>query len=522
MGQTKIYDTLLRDGCQSASVNFSVADKIAIAQSLDEFGVDYIELGWPSASQREMEAFEKIKGIPLKHSIIVAFGSTKRKGVAASDDASLQGIIKSGAGAACIFGKTWKDHVQKQLGITPEENLKSITESIAFLVSQKKEVFYDLEHFFDGFKDNEGYALQCIEAAAEGGASVAVLCDTNGGTLTDEVKEIILKVQAALRKSSLPIKIGVHFHNDCGVGVANSLAAAGMGVDMIQGTMNGIGERIGNADLVQIIPNLMLKKHVEFPFIKLEKLTGLSNRIYSLANMKPDPKKPFVGKEAFSHKGGIHVDAIVKGASYEHIDPAFVGNKREVVLSDLSGRANILEVLKKFGLAVTKDDPRVRSMLLEVEEMERKGYDMGTIFAEQFLLKEKYFGNKANIITVTDWKVLSGRKEGEYSEGYVRASINNEEHEATTRVKGGPVDAFFHALKEMASPFGGPKEMKLTNYKVVIAEDKGPSSSVRVYIEFRNEGDEFGTVGVSTNILEASLEALQKAFSYCILMGAKR
>ncbi|MBI2139516.1 citramalate synthase [Candidatus Woesearchaeota archaeon] len=520
--QIIIYDTLLRDGCQSASINFSVQDKLAIAQALDDFGVDYIELGWPSASQREMEVFSEAKKLSLKHSRIVAFGSTKRKNASAGEDGNLQGIIASGAKTACIFGKTWKQHVEKQLGITPEENLTSIEESIAFLKSKNLEVFYDLEHFFDGFKDNEVYALACIRAASMGGAAFAVLCDTNGGTMTDELVGTIETVKSFIQKENLPIKLGIHCHNDCGIGVANSLAAVNRGVEMVQGTMNGFGERIGNADLTQIIPNLILKKGVILPSIRLEKLTQLSNRIYSLANAKPDPKKPFVGKEAFSHKGGVHVDAIVKGASYEHIDPAAVGNKREVILSDLSGKANVLEILRKFSIATSKEDPRVKAMLRDVEAMENKGYDMGTIYAEQFLLKEKHFGNKSNIIVVTDWKILSGRKEGEYSECYLKAKINDEEHEATRKVQGGPVDAFFHALKDIAGPFGGPKEMKLTNYKVVIAEDQGPSSSVRVYIEFKNNDEEFGTVGVSTNILEASLEALQKAFSYCLLRNDGR
>jgi len=513
----KIFDTTLRDGSQSANVNFSVRDKVEIVKALDDFGVDYIELGWPGANKKEMGVFLEVSKIRLKNAKIVAFGSTRRLNVKASEDGNLQAIIKSKSPVACIFGKTWLKHVEKQLKAKPEENLEAIKDSIEFLKKNKLEVIYDLEHFFDGFKDDKKYALACVKEAVLAKADYLVLCDTNGGTLVKEVEDVLKEVNGFLKKERLKVKLGVHFHNDSGLGVANSLVSVDYSVEMVQGTINGLGERTGNADLCQIIPNLVLKKAMKLGKIGLKRLSGLSDLVYTLANIKPNKSQPFVGKHAFLHKGGVHVDALMKGASYEHIDAELVGNKRDIVLSDLSGKANIVEVLKKFSVKVSKDDVRVKKMLDKVEELEKKGYDIGSLPAEQFLLKEEFFG-KGHIFSIKTWKIVSEQRNGEFSECILTGEVNGKEVEVVAPVKGGPVDAVYIALKKMIeSMHKDISKVSLVNYKVMIAEDKGAESSVRVYIEFKNNGDEWGTVGVSGNILEASLEAIEKGFRYYLL-----
>jgi len=451
----------------------------------------------------------------LNHATIVAFGSTRKKDILAAEDSNLQGIVKSKARVACIFGKTWKDHIEKQLSTTPEKNLEAIRESIVFLKSEGLEVFYDLEHFFDGYKDDKKYALECIEAAAIAGASYIIPCDTNGGTLPVEVKTILREVFAYLRAKNLEVKLGAHFHNDSGLGVANSLVAIEEGVEMIQGTINGLGERTGNADLCQILPNLLLKMKTELPEIQLANLTALSEKVDTLANLKQDPKRPFLGKNAFSHKGGIHVDAINKGASYEHIDPAKVGNKRDIVLSDLGGKANILEVLKKFGVTVEKHDPKVKEMLTLVEEMEKQGYGMGTLPAEQYLLKERLEMN-ASPLEIQSWEIRSEEGDIGYAECSINARVNGKEKAASSHVSGGPIDAAFQTMNELAFPLL-KSPIQLTNFKVAIVKDPSEKSAVRVYVEFSYRGETFGTVGVSANILKASIEAIEKGFNFCLL-----
>ena len=349
------------------------------------------------------------------------------------------------------------------------------------------------------------------------GADCLVPCDTNGGCLPNEVRDIVKAVKAFMAKEKLKSNLGVHFHNDSGVGVANTLAAVEEGVDEVQGTINGLGERAGNADLCQIIPDLVLKKGMKLN-VKLDKITELSKLVYVLANIKPLSSQPFVGRNAFSHKGGIHVDAVMKGASYEHIDPSKVGNKREIILSDLSGKANIVEVAKKFGVNVKKDDERVAAMLKDVEMMEKKGYDIGNLNAEQFLLVDKHFGSGNKFFKIGTWKITSEQRNGEFSESVITGTVDGKQREVVAPVKGGPVGAAYSALmKLVGTNYKKINGVKLINYKVMIAEDKGADSSVRVYIEFKNGDGEWGTVGVSSNILEASLEAIEKGFRYFLV-----
>jgi 2-isopropylmalate synthase len=514
----EIYDTTLRDGSQSPDVNLSIKDKLEIAKALDEFGVDYIELGWPSSNNKEMEAFLEAENMDLKNSKIVAFGSTKRKGIPAEHDPNLNAIVKSRAEVACIFGKSWIEHVSKQLNITVNENLEAIGESIKFLRKNKLEVFYDAEHYFDGFKDNKEYALKTLEVASNAGAAYLVLCDTNGGTTVEELSRIINETKKFLASRKIKAKLGIHCHNDSGLAVANSLEAVNLGAAMVQGTINGVGERTGNADLCQIIPTLALKKGVRLGNLDLKKLKWISDLVYTLSNIKPNEHQPYVGRFAFSHKAGVHVDALMKGASYEHIDPVKIGHKRRIVLSDLSGKANVIEVLKKFGIKTDKTDSRVEKMLKGVEELEKKGYNLGEIDAEKFLLKEEFFGNKGKLFWIISWKVTSEFNNGEKSECVMKGMVNGKEKEVIASVNGGPVDASFHALiKLLFDDFHDIKKISLTNYKVMIAEDQGAESSVRVYIELKNGGEEWGCVGVSTNILEASMEAIEKGFRYFLL-----
>ena len=512
----KLFDTTLRDGAQSAEVNFSVRDKVEIVKALDDFGIDYIELGWPGSNPKDMEAFLDVSKLKLNGKV-VAFGSTKRKDIDVTEDVNLQAILKSKAPVACIFGKTWLHHVNKQLKIGSEDNLNAIKDSVEFLKNKGMQVFYDLEHFFDGFKDNKEYALKCLKTASLAGADCLVLCDTNGGCLPNEVLRIINEVKNFMDGEELKKSLGVHFHNDSGTAVANTLTAVDAGVNEIQGTINGLGERAGNADLCQLIPSIVLKKGLELN-VKLDKITELSKFIYTLANIKALGSQPFVGKHAFSHKGGIHVDAVMKGASYEHIDPLAVGNKRDIILSDLSGKANIVEVAKKFGFNVEKDNPGVAQMLKEVEILEKRGYDIGNLRAEQFLLVDNFFGSGNQFFKIDTWKIMSEQRNGEFSEAVITGTVDGKAREVVAPVKGGPVGAAYAALMKMVGTnYKGMKEVKLINYKVMIAEDCGADSSVRVYIEFKNGKEEWGTVGVSQNILEASLEAIEKGFRYYLV-----
>jgi len=513
----KIFDTTLRDGTQSPNVNFSVRDKIEIVKALDDFKVDYIELGWPGSNKKDMEAFLEASKLRLQCAKIVAFGATRRVNLQASEDPNLDAIIKSKAKIACIFGKTWLLHVKKQLKSEAEENLYAIEDSVKFLKGKDLEVFYDLEHFFDGFKDDKEYALKCLEAAAVAGADCLVLCDTNGGSLPEEICCIIKEVNEFMEKKNIKTELGIHAHNDSGFALANTLEAANLGVKQLHVTVNGFGERAGNADLCQLVPVMALKKKIKLD-AKLENLKALSDFVYNLANIKPDSHKPYVGRNAFSHKGGIHVDAVMKGASYEHIDPGLVGNKRDIVLSDLSGKANIVEVLKKFGINADKKDIGVAEMLKEVERLEERGYDIGNLNAEQLLVSEKFFGKNKEFFKMETWKVSSEQRNGEFSESVITGTVDGKEREVVASVKGGPVDALYKALQKMiATNYKKIGELKLINYKVMIAKDKGAESAVRVYIEFKNGKEEWGTVGVSSNILEASLEAIEKGFKYYLI-----
>ena len=520
MKKIEIYDTTLRDGTQSPDVNLTLYDKLEFVKALDEFGVDYIELGWPASNPKDMEAFLEASKLEFKHAKISAFGSTRRKNIKAEEDANLNAIIESKAKVASIFGKSWDDHVIKQLKCSLDDNLDAIEESIRFLTNKGIEVFFDAEHFFDGFKDNKEYALKTLKAAYDGGAKCLVLCDTNGGTSVRDTDRILDEVNKFVNKEEgLNIDLGVHIHNDSGLAVSNSIISVDKGVKQIQGTINGFGERCGNADLCQIIPNLMIKKQYETN-VKLSSLKVISDLAYTLSNNKPIRNQPFVGDNSFAHKGGIHVDAISKGASYEHIAPSLVGNKRSIILSDLSGKANVIEILKDFGLeCIEKNDQRIIEMLKKIELMEKKGYDIGDLDVEKYLLVNEFFKDNKNIFKIDSWEIISSYKNrAEKSDCLIIGSLGDEKREVTSSIEGGPVDAAYNAIKKfLKNDYKGLDCIHLINYKVRIAEDKGESSTVRVFIEFDCSGKSFSTVGVDSNIFVASMEAITKAFRYYLL-----
>jgi len=512
----KIYDTTLRDGTQSPDLNLSVKDKVDFALALDKLGVDYIELGWPGSNPKDMEAFNEISRYKF-NAKVCAFGATRRKDVKAEDDLNLKAILETKAPVATIFGKTWLLHVEKQLGISAEENWGIIFETVRFLKNNNLEVVYDAEHFFDGFKADKKYALECLKKAFEAGASCLVLCDTNGGTFPWEIKKILEEVKKYLSENKINSELGIHCHNDRDLAVANSLVAA-KDVQQIQGTVNGFGERAGNANLCSVMPALS-SIGVEFNASKnLKQLTSLSRLLYTLGNVRPLKHLPYVGVNAFSHKGGIHVDAVSKGASYEFIAPEEVGNSRRIILSDLSGKASIVEIAKKFGYNVDKKDARVEKMLAKIKEMESLGYDISGIDAEHYLLAKQFFNGSRNFIDVAAFEIKSNVDK---SRCFIKAIMENESIEAEEEVYGGPVDALYRALQEMLKKkYSHIERVKLENFKVRIFEQKGVSSSVRVYVEFSVNGKkkaEWATVGVNENILIASLEAIKKGFEYYFL-----
>jgi 2-isopropylmalate synthase len=516
--QVFIYDTTLRDGTQGEGVSLSVDDKLKIAKKLDQLGVHYIEGGWPGSNPKDMEFFQRAKELDLKHAKIAAFGSTRRFGVTADADANLNMIIESGVEAVAIFGKSWDFHVTEALGTTLEENLNMIYESVRFLKEKGLEVIYDAEHFFDGYKHNPEYALATIRKAAEAGADWLALCDTNGGSLPHEISEIVARV-----RKEVDTPIGIHCHNDGELAVANSLAAVAAGVTQVQGTMNGLGERCGNANLISIIPNLQLKLgYACVPEEQLKQLTNTSRYVYEIANITPPNVQPFVGQSAFAHKGGMHVSAILKAAeTYEHIHPEVVGNTRRVLVSELSGQSNLLFKAQELNLEIDKNKPEGRAIIEKVKDLEHQGYQYEGAEASFELLVRKGLGEYEEVFTVESFKVLM-EKIGEneiITEATVKVNVNGQIVH-TVAEGNGPVNALDNALrKALEAFFPDIKEMYLTDYKVrVLSEHEATASKVRVLIESTKDGhDSWSTVGVSPNVIEASWEALLDSMRYALL-----
>ena len=517
MTRIETYDTTLRDGAQGEGVNFSLEDKLLIARRLDELGFDYVEGGYPLSNPKDAEFFQKLAEQPLKNSKVCAFGMTRRKGINAADDVGMQALLESQAPVITIVGKTSDFHATEVLGVSLEENLAMIGDSIRYLVEQGREVIYDAEHFFDGWKANAEYAAKTIQAAADAGAMMIVMCDTNGGSLPEEVATI---TKAAGEKIDKPL--GIHTHNDCDLAVANSLAAIDVGAVHVQGTINGLGERCGNADLISVIANLALKKSgyqvLDASACKtggVQHLAELSRYVYEIANMHFRSGQAFVGPSAFAHKGGMHVHAVAKVASsYEHIDPAKVGNERRVLVSELSGRSNIIALATKHNLEHDKE--LMNRILKQVVDLENQGYQFEAAEASFDLLVKRAAGTYEPHFELVQYHTSVVSRGGQpITEATVKLLIADQlRHEVAEG--DGPVNALDGALrKALNGHFPCLNDMHLVDYKVrVINSDAATAASVRVVIESRDGTDTWGTVGVHENVIEASWAALVDSIEY--------
>jgi 2-isopropylmalate synthase len=519
----ELFDTTLRDGGQTAGINFSAEDKARIAEKLAEFRIDWIEGGWPGASPKDDRFFELMRGRNWEHTGLMAFGSMARPGTEPENDRGLRHIIESGADGACVFGKSWDLHVTKALGIGLAENLDLVRDSVAWLKQHLPKVFFDAEHFFDGYRDNPRYAIEVLKAAHEGGADALVLCDTNGGNIPYAVAQVVAEMVRLFPDTT----IGIHAHNDCELAVANSVAAARVGARMVQGTMNGIGERCGNANLVSIIPVLQLKMGIDCGVSpeRLRQLGSLSRFVNEMANRLPWQHQPFVGLHAFAHKGGIHVSAIRKDSRlYEHIDPDLVGNERQILVSDQAGRSTVHLKLAEMGLDadLDPDDPAIRDAIRRVKDLEHRGFAYEGAEASFQLLLLRAMGRFRRYFDLDGFRVVDekrGHEDEPESEVTVRLRIG--ESVSSTVARGnGPVNAMDNALREALIGFYPTlADMRLTDFKVrVLTTSQATRAAVRVLIESTDGHHKWGTVGVSSNMVDASYQALVDAIEYKLML----
>lgn len=516
--EVEIYDTTLRDGSQGEGINFSVADKLRIAERLDAFGIHYIEGGWPGSNPRDLEFFAEARRRNFKNAKLAAFSMTRRKGVPVEKDEQMRTLLEAETPVITIVGKTWLLHVTEVLRATPDENLAMIADSIKFFKDHGKIVFYDAEHSFDGYKNEPDYALATWQAAEKAGADAIVLCDTNGGCLPDDVARI-----TTAAKGRLSARIGIHTHNDIGLGVANALAAIEVGATHVQGTINGYGERTGNCNLTSVIPNLQLKMGLRcLPEKSLPKLRELSHFVDEIANIRPDPRQPWVGVTAFAHKGGMHVHAVDRVVdSYEHISPAAVGNHRRFLVSDMAGRTNIVLKAQELGFKLANDTPELKAIVNKVKELEHGGYEFEAADASLALLIRKILKHQDPPFFVDAYHV-SMRRDGTASicEATIKVRVGNQS--AHTVAEGdGPVNALDSALRTALVRFYPQlADVRLTDYKVRILDSTtGTAANTRVLIESTDGKEEWGTVGVSENIIEASLQALADSMEYRLSKG---
>ncbi len=517
MQKIQIFDTTLRDGTQGEKISLSVDDKLKIAQRLDQFGVDYIEGGWPGSNPKDRLFFEKAKNLRFQHAKLVAFGSTHHPARSVEKDTNVQELLRAETPAISLFGKSWILHVREALKIEPERNLDIIHETIAYLKKHGREVIYDAEHFFDGYKADPEYALQSLRAAHEAGADILVLADTNGGSLPYEILRAIMEV-----KKNLPAPLGIHAHNDSDLAVANTLAAVQAGCTHVQGTINGYGERCGNANLCSVIPNLQIKMGYDcVPEESLRELTALARYVSEIANLSHPNNMPFVGASAFAHKGGIHVSAVMKNArTYEHMEPEKVGNERRVLVSDLSGRSNILYKSEEIGIDLKKHAAEVPKIVQKIKQLEHEGYQFEAAEASFELLLRRGIGQKTDFFELQGFRVVIEKRPGEnpISEASIKVRVNGVvEH--TAAEGDGPVNALDNALRKSLNKFFPELEhMKLADYKVrVLNENFGTAAKVRVLIESKDQASHWTTVGSSENIIEASWQALTDSISYFLL-----
>ncbi len=513
-----LYDTTLRDGEQGEFISYSLEDKMRIAHRLDEFGMDYIEGGWPGSNPKAMQFFEKMKTTPLQHARLAAFGSTRRKGIKAEDDAQLNTLLEAETPVITIFGKTWDLHVREALRVSEDENVAMIGESVAYLKSRDREVVYDCEHFFDGYKANPTYALQTLKAASDAGADVVVLCDTNGGTMPTEMAEIMAAVRQAI-----PSPLGIHVHNDCGMGVINTCMAVINGAVHVQGTVNGYGERCGNADLIQVIPNLELKygKHC-LPEGKLPELTPLSHFVAEVANLAPDPRQPYVGQTVFAHKGGIHVSAIQRNpATYEHIPPETVGNTRRVLVSEMSGQSNVKYKAKELGIDLDDASSQAGEIVKQIKDLESIGYQFESAEASFELLVKKAQGKSRDFFDLTGFRVTTSRNGSKsMAEAIIKLRVNGEDRHVVAEGDG-PVNAMDRALrKALIHDYPSLDNVHLVDFKVrVLNAQAATAARVRVLIESTDGTSIWTTVGVSEDVVEASYRALTDSIEFYLLKG---
>ncbi len=520
-----LYDTTLRDGTQGENINFSAHEKIKIAEWLDDLGIHYIEGGWPGSNPRDMQFFDLSKNIKLKNARLTAFGSTRKPGVDPGDDFNVKALLESGAPAVTIVGKSWDLHVEQVMNNTLEENLAMIRDTVEFLKHNGLEVLYDAEHFFDGYRENRDYALQTLTAAVDGGADFIVLCDTNGGTLPFELESMIGDARETLHgKNGMPtkekpIKIGIHTHNDCGLAVANSITAVKAGAVMVQGTINGYGERCGNADLTSIIPILHTK--MKYPCISSQNLTKLkkiSRFVSETANLVPRNDRPFVGKSAFAHKGGLHVNAIMKvPRAYEHMNAEDIGNNRRVLVSDLSGKSNVEYKAKELGVELGENGLDSRKIVSEIKRMEQEGFQFDVADGSLKILLEKFTQQFSPLFELESFRVSIEKNKDQpcSSQATIKISVDNRE-EITAAEGYGPVSALDNALRKALGKFFPDLDtMRLVDFKVrVIDGREGTAAKVRVLIDSRDQDNLWSTIGVSEDIIEASWQALADSFQY--------
>jgi 2-isopropylmalate synthase len=525
--KVEIYDTTLRDGTQAENFNLSVEDRVRICHKLDDLGIDFIEGGWPGSNPSAVEFFNLMKEQTLKHAKLTAFGSTRNFKNPPDRDANLQALVAAETPGITIFGKTWDVHVRDALRISLEDNITIITDSLQYLKPHVEHLFYDAEHFFDGFKQNREYALKTLDAAVTGGAECLVLCDTNGGTLPNEIPAIIEAVNSHFAAKGRNIPLGVHAHNDSETAVGNSLVAVAQGIIHVQGTMNGFGERCGNANLTSIIPGLVLKMQCQVNAGKnLSHLYETARFVNELANLPHNKYQPYVGRSAFAHKGGVHVQAVERNPiTYEHIEPEKVGNVRRILISDQSGKSNVLHKAKKLGLNLDSKDPVVSAIVQELKELENQGFQYEGAEASFELLMRKAMGSKHHYFDLKGFRVISQKTsmdEPSQDEATIRIVVGGEEVH-TAALGDGPVNALDKALRTALTRFyPNLKNMELADYKVrVLAGEHGTGAKVRVLIQTRDEESEWGTVGVSHDILEASWQALVDSITYKLMKDAK-
>ncbi len=515
-----LYDTTLRDGTQGTGISFSVTDKLRVAEKLDEFGIDYIEGGWPGSNPRDEAFFAEAAQRRWNHAKLTAFGMTRRGKLRVEEDEQVRKLLAAGTPAVCIVGKTWPLHVTEVFKVSLEENLAMIADTVRFLKSQGREVLYDAEHFFDSYREDPAYSLATIRAAREAGADLVVLCETNGGALPELVHEVTAKAVA-----HLGCGVGIHTHNDGGVGVANALAAVRAGAVQVQGTINGYGERVGNCNLTTIIANLQLKMGIAVA-PDLTRLRELALFVDELANVAPDIRAPYVGRAAFTHKGGLHVHAVQKLArTYEHIDPALVGNEQVIVISDMSGQSNVLAKAEALGFKLDKGAPEAAAILNDVKQLESEGYEFEAAEASFELLIRRRLGSHSPRFEMQEYECVFRRDAARgYDNCTATVKLELGGREVYTVADGdGPVNALDAAMrKALEGEFPGIRQMRLTDYKVrIIDGHAGTAAKTRVLIESTDGQNRWSTVGVSHNIIDASWKALVDSVEYLLLQQAK-